>query len=282
MSGKGVAVAKLRQDGVARVVLFAGANVVSQASSIAVNARLRFDSVEQLYGFLRVVGAGVSLQDGGAGLGDDAGIVERFTSEERALLRLDGVLADERDLEQLQARRSSRVTEPIFDWIRSGVLYWVSRHGYQYRSSDGRLSYLSGDPGRVAALISAEFHDARRSEAFVRDQLPDVMARLLGPRGATAVTASFLERRSAAARGGKRGRPTAGDDLLAKHVSSGPLVVSDGHVWSLTMPVLNADGSIERWEADGVVSHFTITTLRRTQVAPAGSVTFVRDRQPAE
>lgn len=246
VSGKGVAVAKLRGEGRVQVVLFSGTNVVPWASRVASGATLRFDSAEELAAFLRAVGAGVRLSSGG--LKDDAGIVEPFSEEERCLLRLDDPLEGERDQELPGTRRAARVDDPEFDWIKRGTLSWVSERGYLYLAADGRSMFVSGDPAKVAALVRAELYDVQRLDALVRERLPEVMLRLLGNRDAFILSRSYLERRVAVlGECGERPETVAADgELLAKHVAVEPLVQIDGRRWTLTMPVLNADGSVEQ------------------------------------
>ena len=280
LSGKGVAVVKLRQGECGQVMLSHVTNFAFPASSVRTEPALRFASAEDLAAFLRAVGAGVGLSDGSWQLVDDTGIVERFTPEEKRLLRLDDPLGYDGEPEPLRSDATSEVTAPEFAWVHRGTLQWGRSCGFQYRTTAGRLALVSGDPVMVAAAIRAELSDEQLLDALVREQLPAIFLRLLADQDAVIITRAYFDRWSAATqtRGGDPAAAAAASELLARHMAAGTLVTSDRHRWSLSMPVLRTDCSIERWDAEGRVSHFEIVTLRKVVVAPGGSVPFVQVR----
>lgn len=275
-SGKGMMVAKLRQGGATQIVVFPGANYSLSGLRLGDDSYLCFESVDQFCEYQRSIGAGVLYSDGSGLLSAEPGHEALFSEEERRMLRLDDPLGDERDLDALKKARAGKVGDPAFDWIRSGTLYHVRDSGYQYRAADGRFASVFGDPRKVAAMICEEIHDARKMDSFVRNQLPEVLFRLLGDSDVSAavLTRSYIDRRLADVRErGDRVRDSAKDnELLERFVSGEPLVMVDGLWWRLAMYVLNADGSVERWDAEGSVSHFNIATIRRTEELPAGSI----------
>jgi hypothetical protein len=141
------------------------------------------------------------------------------------------------------------------------------------------MSIVSGDPVKVQAIFREEFNDVRQIHEFVQSRLPHVALYMLGKREAYIITRSYLERRAAVP---KERWPAsvqpeelrASEALLQRYVIDGSPVrmIADMNGWTLTMPVANGDGSIERWEMDGTISPVTITTMRQTVCEMSGSV----------
>jgi hypothetical protein len=281
-SGKGVFAAKLKHPFSARVALFAGTNGTLTTSQAAKHATLWFDSVDQVCDFLRVTRTGINLGDGGHSLTDDAGVLQPFTDAEKQKLRMGDPLRDPISMAAPNAVRGRKVDFPLFNWVRLGTLYWLDdqRIGvFQYRTSDGAMSIVSGDPVKVQAIFREEFNDVRQIHEFVQSRLPHVALYMLGKREAYIITRSYLERRAAVP---KERWPAsvqpeelrASEALLQRYVIDGSPVrmIADMNGWTLTMPVANGDGSIERWEMDGTISPVTITTMRQTVCEMSGSV----------
>jgi hypothetical protein len=281
-SGKGVFAAKLKQDFRVRVALFAGTNRGLSASEAAKYATVWFDSVDQVCDFLRATKTGINLGDGGHGLADDAGILQPFTDAEKQKLRMGDPLRDPVSMAHPNAVRGRKVDFPLFNWVRLGTLYWLDdqRIGvFQYRTSDGVMSVVSGDPVKVQAIFQEEFNDDRQMREFVDSRLPHVALYFFGKREACIITRSYLERRAAVSQerwpaGAQPEELRASEALLQKYVIDGSPVrmITEMNGWTLTMPVTNGDGSIERWEMDGTICPITITTMRQTVCEMSGSV----------
>ena len=281
-SGKGVFAAKLRQDFRVRVALFPGTNRMLSATEAAKYATVWFDSVDQVSDFLRVTRTGINLGDGGHSLTDDAGILQPFTDDEKQKLRMGDPLRDPLSMAAPHAVRGRKVDFPLFNWVRRGTLYWLDDQQigvFQYRTSDGVMSIVSGDPVKVQALIQAELYDDRQMLEFVQSRLPHVALYMLGKREAYIITRSYLERRAAVSKdrwpaGVQPEELRASEALLQRYVIDGSPVrmITEMNGWTLTMPVTNGDGSIERWEMDGTISPVTITTMRQTICEMSGSV----------
>ena len=281
-SGKGVFAAKLKHPFSARVALFAGTNGGATASGVAQTAPLWFDSVDQVCDFLRVTRTGINLGDGGHSLTDDAGILQPFTDDEKQKLRMGDPLRDPLSMAAPHAVRGRKVDFPLFNWVRRGTLYWLDDQQigvFQYRTSDGVMSIVSGDPVKVQALIQAEINDDRQMREFVQSRLPHVALYFFGKREAYIITRSYLERRAAVSKdrwpaGVQPEELRASEALLQRYVIDGSPVrmITEMNGWTLTMPVTNGDGSIERWEMDGTISPVTITTMRQTICEMSGSV----------
>ena len=281
-SGKGVFAAKLKHPFSARVALFSGSNGTQSTAGVAKTATVWFDSVDQVCDFLRATKTGINLGDGGHALSDDAGILQPFTDAEKLKLRMGDPLRDPLSMAAPHAVRGRKVDFPLFNWVRLGTLYWLDdqRIGvFQYRTSDGVMSIVSGDPVKVQAVVREEFNDVRQMHEFVQSRLPHVALYMLGKREAYIITRSYLERRAAVP---KERWPAsvqpeelrASEALLQRYVIDGSPVrmIADMNGWTLTMPVTNGDGSIERWEMDGTISPVTITTMRQTVCEMSGSV----------
>jgi hypothetical protein len=281
-SGKGVFAAKLKHPFSARVALFAGSNGTQSAAGVAKTATVWFDSVDQVSDFLRAARSGIVLGDGGHSLTDDAGILQPFTDAEKLKLRMGDPLRDPLSMAAPHAVRGRKVDFPLFNWVRLGTLYWLDdqRIGvFQYRTSDGAMSIVSGDPVKVQAIFREEFNDVRQMHEFVQSRLPHVALYMLGKREAYIITRSYLERRAAVSkdRWPASVQPEelrASEALLQRYVIDGSPVrmITEMNGWTLTMPVTNGDGSIERWEMDGTISPITITTMRQTICEMSGSV----------
>lgn len=166
-----------------------------------------------------------------------------------------------------------------FAWIKHGAVYRViegsSCWGVVYRGQDGRMLVLTQEPAPIGKVIAAELksEDVR---SFLDARLPHVLLELLGRSDDWLIDTWYMDQLKKLLAEGDLGyydhariAPTMA--VLEKYRSPGAADI-DGLRWKRIFYVVCGNGCVQRWEAFGQLTPFSIDGLNRTEKERGDSV----------
>lgn len=284
-SGKGLYVGKIKRDDQTQIVFFRSTNFpIPVSRMVNESITVTFPSVDSAAGFLQAHPLDVSifLSEAVVGLlNDPEKMLSSLTDAER--LKLGLPLRDSPKpvgKKPTGANPERKVDYPLFDWVRTGKLYWLDNYeggAFQYRPADGASFIVSGNIEKIQKLIREEIKNERHMHDFLLKKLPYVTVYFFGKRSTYIVTRSHIKKRSdMASDNWPQGVSTEtfnhSEALLKKYiVESTPVSLKDGK-WTLSMNVVNFDGSVEKWTMDGDVFPFSISPRQKTVLEKTGTI----------